>query len=575
MAILFLIFLPVISAAEKINDLEVEWGGSTDYTLSWANPSISKGDYVIKVIDFNWKGDAVVSVTRNGETQYGILSQGENLDFNFTKNTTYFQGVRIYPKTVSNYLPFPTNIGTYPCCPAADVTVSIAVAPVQKKPELKLSLSPNWDGRVGFASVMNLQIKNTGDADFSEGNATVNISGLIPADEKGLSDSALIYNPSKNTVTRAWYTPLLANNSYSVNISLKSPFLSNKSTFTISVKSYFKDFNGKIYPATASATVTLNPAISLKKLISTSTMFRDRIYTRDEIDTAFLPKVFGLQTVTVVNIYAENIQSYPVKSVILTDTIMEGFRLMDSNNPPTKGFKLIDNTKLQWVFDLNASERKEFRYEIIAQKTGAFTAPAAVAQWDEGGVSKTKSSDQPTTRVYGVFVVVSKKTDKTSIKLNESFNVTITLENIGDFPVGINVTDILPKNATFISGTTTFRGYLYPKEKSDTLKYSVSADNPGEFELPSPEVTFWKKDYEGAYGFIPADKITVLEPSVVLPNVVTNISQNISQAPTETPLPKSLLGIIGEKAPWLEGAIPIIMLFVAIILMLMLHVINR
>ncbi|MBU4373941.1 MAG: DUF11 domain-containing protein [Euryarchaeota archaeon] len=558
---ILLIFLPV-AAAEKINGLEVEWESSATYTLSWTNPSISKGDYVIKVIDFNWKGDAAVTVDRGEETQHGILSQGVNSIFDFTKNTRYFEGVRIYPKTVSNFLPFPTNIGTYPCCPAAEITVTLSKAITQKKPVLELALSPDWDGRAGFTSVMNLQIKNTGDADFSGGNVTINISGLEIANEKELSDYALTYNPSKGTITRGWSTPLLAGSSHNVAFSLRSPFPSNKSTFTISAQSYFKDFNGNVYPATASATVSLVPAISLKKFISASTIFRDRIYTRDEIDTAFLPKFFGLQTVTVVNIYVQNTQSYPVKSVILNDTIMESFRL-------------IDNATLQWVFDLNASERKEFRYEIAAQKTGTFTAPAAVAQWNEWGVSKTICSDRPTTRVYGVFVVVSKKTDKTSLKLNESLNVTITLENIGDFPVGMNVTDIPPKNTTFISGTTAFSGYLYSMEKSDSLKYSLSADNPGELELPSPEVTFWKKDYEGAYGFIPADKITVLEPSVVLPNAVTTISYDISQAPAETPLPKSLLDIIDDLAPWFEGAVPIIMLIIAIILMLMLHVTDR
>ncbi len=573
--IIVLIFFPVAAAAEKIGDIEVEWESSTDHTLSWTNPSISKGEYTIKVIDFNWKGDAVVSVTRKGVTQNGVLSQGENLDFNFTENTTYFQGVRIYPKTVSNFRPLPTNIGTYPCCPAAEITVSIS-KPIQKKPVLELVLSPNWDGNLGSTSVMNLQIKNTGDADFSEGNVTINISDLKPANEKELSNYALTYNLSKGTITRGWSTPLLAGSSYNVTFSLKSPVPSNKSTFTISAQSYFKDYNGKVYPATASATVSINTMISLKKLISASTIIGEKTYGVSEIDTGFLPKFFGLQTVTVVSIYVQNTQSYPVKSVILNDTIMVGFRLIDYNNPPTKGFRLVDNATLQWVFDINASERKEFRYEMTAQKTGTFIAPAAVAQWNEWGVSKTISSDRPATRVYGVFVVMTKKTDKTKLKLNESLNVTLDLKNTGDFPVGINVTDILPKNATFISGTTAFNGYLYPTE-SVSLAYILSADSQGELELPSPEVTFWKKDYDGSYGIVPANKITVLEPSVVLPNAVTTISQNISQAPTETPatIPKSLLDIIGKKAPWLEIAVPIIMLFVAIILMLMLHVINR
>lgn len=564
--------LPVISAAETINGREVEWGGSTDYTLSWTNPSISKGGYVIKVMDFNWKGDVTVSVTREGVTQNGILSQGENTIFDFTTNTSYFQGVKIYAKTVSNFS-LPTNVGTYPCCPAAEISVDIAKAITQKKPALELVLLPNWDGRTGVASTLSLQIKNTGDADFYEGNVTINISGLNIADEKQLYDQALTHNPSRGTVTRGWASPLSANSSYSVNLSLKSPFPSNKSTFVISAKSYFKDFQGNVYSSSASATVSLNPAMELTKRITSSTIFGERAYEAQEVDVGFSPKYFGLGKITVVNLLVKNIQSYPVKSVSLTDTIVEGFGLMDNNSPPTQGYKFLDNkTKLQWVFDLNASETREFRYELAAQKTGAFTAPSAVARWSEWGVSKTVSSSSPSTRVYGVFVAISKKTDQTRLKTNESFNVTTTLENIGDFPAGINVTDILPKNTTFLSGTNSYSGFLYPKQ-SVALRYNLSAYYPEELELPPPHVTFWKKEYEGAYGVIPAGNLTVFEPSTALPAAAIN--ETAAPTPTETPLPKSLLDIAEEKAPWLEGAVPIIMLFVAIILMLLLHVVNR
>lgn len=572
--IIFLLLWPAVGAAEQINGLDVDWGSETTYTLSWTNPTVTTGDYVIRVIDFNWKGDAVVSVTRKGVTQNGVLSQGENLDFNFTENTTYFQGIRIYPETVSNFFPLPTNIGTYPCCPAAEITVQIATH-TQKKPVLALSLSPNWDGRSGVVSTINVAINNTGNADFSEGNVTINFSGLDLANKQELSTYALTYNPSKSTVTRGWYTPLLANNSYSISLSLRPPFPSTKSTYTISVQSYFKDFNGNVYPATASATVSLKPVINLDKSISESTIFKNRIYSRDEIDTAFLPKFFGLQTVTVVNIYAENIQSYPVKSVILNDSIMDGF-LIDYKNPPTKGFSLINNATLQWVFDLNASERKEFRYEMTAQKPGTFITPAAVAQWNEYGVTGKISSNTPSTRVYGAYVIVTRKTDKTSTKLNESLNVTTTLENIGDFPVGFNASDILPKNTTFISGTMTFSGYLYPKSQPVSFNYNISVNKPGDLELPSPVITFWKNDFDGSFGVIPGNKITVIDPSQALRDSANLSGQaNISQAPTATPIPRSLLEIIDEKVPWLEGAVPIIMLIVAIILMLMLHVINR
>jgi len=570
---LLLVILPVISAAETINGLEVEWEGSTDYTLSWTNPSISKGGYVIKALDFNWKGDVAVSVTKDGETQKGILSQGENTIFNFTKNTAYFQGVKVYAKTISNFLPLPTNIGTYPCCPAAEISVDIAKEITRKKPALELTLSPNWDGRTGVASTASLKIKNTGDADFSEGNVTINISGLSIADEEQLYDQALSYNPSKGTVTRGWTSPFAAGNSYHVNLSLKSPFPSNKSTFVISVKSYFKDYSGKVYSASTSATVSLNPTMELTKRITPATIFGERAYESQEVDVGFFPKYFGLGKITVVNLLVKNTQSYSVKSVNLTDTIGEGFRLIDYNNPPTQGYRFLDNKTIQWVFDLNASEIKEFRYELAALKTGTFTAPSAVARWSEWGAAKTVSSSQPATRVYGVFVVITKKTDQTRLKVNENFNVTAILENIGDFPVGINVTDVLPKNTTFLSGTASYSGFLYPKE-SVILKYNLSAYYPEELEVPYPQVAFWKKEYEGAYGVIPAGNITVFEPSAALP-VVATVTQTAAPTPAETPLPKSLLDIAGEKAPWLEGAIPIIMLFIAIILMLILHVINR
>jgi uncharacterized repeat protein (TIGR01451 family) len=569
--ILFLLLWPAACAAEKINGLDVQWGSGTSYTLSWANPSVTVGNYIIKVLDFNWKGDAVVSVTRKGVTQTGIISQGENLDFNFTGNPTNFEGVRIYPETISNFEPLPTNIGTYPCCPEAEITVYIATY-TPKKPVLQLVLSPNWDGRSGVPSTMNFEVTNTGDSDFSAGNITVNFSGLEIANKQELSDFGLIYNPSKSTVTREWYTPLLANHSYSFNLSLKSPFPSNKSSFTISVMSYFKDYNGNEYPATASATVSLNPGINLEKLISPSTIIMNRTYSSNEIDTGYLPKFFGLQAVTVVDIYVENKQSYPLKSVILNDSIIDGFSL-DYSNPPTKGFSL-ENATLQWVFDLNASERKEFRYEMNAQKIGTFTAPAAVAQWNAMGVTGKAFSNMPETQVYGAYVVVTTQTNNTSPKLNESLNVITTLENIGDFPVGLNASDVLPENTTFISGTMTFSGYLYPKSGPVSFNYNLSVDKPGTLDFPLPSITFWKNDYVGSFGVIPGNNITVIDPSKVLPDS-SNVSGQATPVPTATPIPKSLLEIIDETVPWLEGAVPIFMLIVAIILMLMLHVISR
>lgn len=584
--VLFILF-PLVSSAEKINGLNVEWGGTSTYTLSWTNPSVTKEGYVIKVIDFNWKGDAVVSVTKNGETKNGVLKEAENIIFDFTRNTTYFQGVKIYPTKVSHFASvntsadpdgIPVNIGTYPCCPAAEIQVSIAKEISEKKPKLELTISSDWDGMAGYTYDFNINIKNTGDKSFSEGNVTINLSGLEIADTRQISDQALTYNPSKDTITRGWSTPLFANNSYYVNLSLKPPFPANRSSFTLKAESYFRDSGGVLYPSSATKTVELTKTLSFKKLISAATIFRQRTYDRSEIDTAYLPKFFGLQTVTVVNLIVENTQSYPLKSVVINDTVMNNFVLVNDSVSPVENLKILENnTQLQWVFDLNESERKELRYEMIAQKTGTFTAPAATAQWVKWGQTSTQSSTTPSTTVHGVFIVVLKKTDKPVFRLNESLNISVTLENIGNYPAGINVTDVLPENSTFISGTTTFSAYLLPKE-SASFEYEISSGYPVELEIPSPQVTFWKKDYEGSYGVIPAANVTVIDPFAAALSVnSTNITQEqeVVPAPTETPIPKSLIDIIAEEAPWLEGAVPVVMLLIAIILMLMLHVINK
>ena len=568
-----LIFLPAVSSAERINGFDVEWKSASSYTLSWTSPSVSIEDYSIKVVDFDWKGQVAVSVTHKGETQNGIVSQGEYRIFDFTHNSSTFQGIKIDPDEISGYdwleTP-PVNIGTYPCCPQAEISVSVAE---EASPALEMVTSLDWDGRLGYESTMDIQIENTGDAAFSRGNLTIDTGGLIP-DEKKLSDYGLTYNPSKHIISRVWYTPLLANNSYNTSVSLKPVQMNpNTSAFIIKVDSNFWDLNGKTYTSTTTSTVSLNNTINIEKTITSATVIGE--LDTDEEDRG----IVGLGKVTVVNLYVTNLQSYRVRALNLTDSIIDGFDLVNNN------------TKLQWVFDINGSERKEFRYEMKASRAGSFEAPAATAKWIEWGTTRLVSSNKPSTRVYGAYVLVSKSTRKTTFDLNESINVSVRLENTGDFPVEMNVTDIIPKNTTLISGSAAFRGNIRPGQ-TIYITYALSADQPGELGFPSPQVSFLKKDYGASYTFKPAPNITVINSSTAMQMAAANINQNADLEPAstvltetpvttempvlaETPVPKSLLNIINDKAPWLEGVIPMVMLLITIVLMLMLHVLNR
>lgn len=564
-----LIFLPVVSSAEKINGFDVKWKDASTYTLSWTSPSVSIEDYSIKVVDFDWEGRVAVSVTHKGETQNGIVSQGEYRVFDFTHNSSTFQGIKIDPDKISGYdwleTP-PVNIGTYPCCPQAEISVSVAE---EASPALDMITSLNWDGRLGYESTMDIQIENTGEAAFSGGNLTIDTGGLMP-DEKKLSDYGLAYNPSKHIISRIWYTPLLANNSYNTSVSLK-PVQMNTSAFIIKVNSNFWDSNGKVYTSTATSTVSLNNTINIEKTITSATAIGEP-YTNDE-DRGLI----GLGKITVVNLYVTNLQSYSVRALNLTDSIIDGFDLVNNN------------TKLQWTFDINGGERKEFRYEMRARRAGSFEALAATAKWTEWGTTKLVSSNKPSTRVYGAYVLITKSTRKTTFDLNESINVSVRLENTGDLPAGINITDIIPKNTTLTSSSPAFRGYIHPGEVV-YITYELSVNQTGILEFPSPQISFWQKDYQFSYKFKTAPNITIINSSTAVqdnaanPSVTSELAFSVpTETPTttempvlaETPVPKGLLDIINEKAPWLEGVIPMVMLLITIVLMLMLHVLNR
>jgi uncharacterized repeat protein (TIGR01451 family) len=564
-----LIFLPAVSSAEKINGFDVEWKDASTYTLSWTSPSVSIEDYSIKVVDFDWEGRVAVSVTHNGETQNGIVSQGEYRVFDFTHNSSTFQGIKIDPDEISGYNWLenpPINIGTYPCCPQAEISVSVAE---EASPALDMVTSLNWDGRLGYESTMDIQIENTGDAAFSGGNLTIDTGGLVP-DEQKLSYYGFTYNPLKHIINRVWNTPLLANNSYNTSVSLKAVQMT-PAAFIIKVDSDFWDSNGKLYISTTTSTVSLNNTINIEKTITSATAIGEP-YTDDE-DRGLV----GLGKITVVNLYVTNLQSYRVRELNLTDSIIDGFDLVNNN------------TKLQWSFDINGSERKEFRYEMRARRAGSFEAPAATVNWTEWGTTKLVSSNKPSTRVYGAYMLITKSTRKTAFDLNESINVSVRLENTGDLPAGINFTDIIPNNAKIISGSTAFKGYIHPGE-AVYVTYELLADQTGELGFSSPQISFWKKDYQLSYKFKPAPNITIINSSIAVQGNAANPSTTLEPAfsmPTETPtttempvlaetpIPKGLLDIVNEKAPWLEGVIPMVMLLVTIVLMLMLHVINR
>ncbi|MDL5501708.1 MAG: hypothetical protein QSU88_00670, partial [Candidatus Methanoperedens sp.] len=68
-----------------------------------------------------------------------MLSEGEYYLFDFSNNST-FNGIKITADQVSNINSFPSNIGTFPSDPEAEISFKPSIQEEKEKPVLEISI---------------------------------------------------------------------------------------------------------------------------------------------------------------------------------------------------------------------------------------------------------------------------------------------------------------------------------------------------------------------------------------------------------------------------------------------------
>ena len=391
----------------------------------------------------------------------------------------------------------------------------------------------------------------------------------------GKSAEFILQFPKKNSLKRM--IPVISkDSSESVKLSFLLP-RSSKKTFLINVKALGKDRQGNLYSASNSKSISLSNTFKIEKKVPNSILgeglYPGSYYPAGNIGT--------IRNISYVTIRVENIQNYPVYGVQLIDTIPPGFTLVDDPN----------QTSLLWNFDIKANDNKEFRYPITARRMGVYDLPKAGLTWNEWGEKNIIESNTPRTQVSGPYVVIERSFNKTNVKPGDTLQVSLSISNTGDIPTKIKVSDIVPENATFLSGKLNFSGFIRSREIAKIV-YTLLI-NESTLEFNAPEITSTNTGFDW-YSPVPVKKINVISPSltlsasspvksdmsVIVPDpppypphdrVTGSVKSDLSVIVPDSPPDKGIFESISGQFPWLEDAIAIVTLLFGIFLLIILN----
>jgi hypothetical protein len=379
--------------------------------------------------------------------------------------------------------------------------------------------------------------------------------GVKLTGKKISSDSAelTLQFPRKNLLKRNYYA-IYKGTYETTRLSFLLPS-GNKSSFPITVNAAGKDREGKTYEESSSTTISASN-LNIKKKVSNS-ILGGALYPESYPGVG---GIRGIRNITYVTLIVENQQVYPVYGARLMDTIPPGFNFLDDAN----------RTAISWVLDIGAGEYKEFRYEIQAKRQGVYNLPKADLKWVDWGEEVHNGSESPKTKVSGPYLGIDRRFSKSDLNIGENLQVTLFLINNGDVPTNVTVREVVPQNATFLSGQLSYSGFLNPGEQAN-IAYNISMYRAGELEFDEPEISSRNLGFDW-HSQVPVRKVRFLsqgsEPAIT-PSITAVEEEEVKVNEM------GLIQRIDENAPWLEGAVSISSFLIAIILLLSLNKINR
>ncbi|HJH28545.1 MAG TPA: hypothetical protein C5S51_02450 [Methanosarcinaceae archaeon] len=420
---------------------DVVWEDEVIFTFSWSSSKFPNGDYVISLTDFNGEGLVSFNILKNDViVDRVILSKGAIWNYN--------DEVKLQAVDITNTNVF-SSFGFWPSNPKAEVKMWRGEP--TKKDEALLSLSIGTESPYELDSdiIVNITLEN--DGDFTAKNVAFDID---------IDDLTLKNDDDK--LSYSHIGSIEGDENKIEEIKLRFPAYPKKNSYPFNVNASWSDSNGTVYTVQRSATIKIEDPIEIYKNIV------------DEI---------GIGKNVYVSVRVSNVQTRKVH-VVLNDTISYNFKFIEGNQ------------NLSWEFDLPAGEQKVFEYTLLPEIPGKLKMPAASASWNLWGEDISIVSNTPDIDVHGPYIYVTKtlnsETDTIlNVQKKDLVDVNVEMENIGDLPINVIITDSLPKSAMLIGDeeVLTHNEFIRPGE-SFQFNYTMQImwDTISETQLPEPKI---------------------------------------------------------------------------------------
>lgn len=390
-------------------------------------------------------------------------------------------------------------------------------------------------------SMKSAKLEDGGSAvfDFIKENEYLGIQ-ILGKDISNKAASLILQFPEKNSLKRI-FPSIPAQGNEIVKLKFIMP-QSSKRTYTISALAIGTDKDGNNYTNSIKETISFQNTLEVGKF-SSNTILNDKLYT----DSPEIGNIRSIKNTTHVSIFVNNLKDSPVYGINLTDTILPGFHFKDDMN----------KTFISWSFNMKAKERKEFNYELIPQRKGIYTLPKADLTWPEEGEDLHLQSNNPQATVSGPYIVMERRFNRSTITHGAALSVTLLITNVGDLPEHITINDIVPENASLVSGKSSFSGFLRPKEIA-RIEYVISV-NSSELNFKSPEMIANNQGYQW---YEPLSPKKISENS----QATSSLYSEITPAPVEINVSekqpdRTIIQPVNEELSWFEQILKIFSIF--------------
>ena len=330
----------LIICAGVPNASAAEWDSAT-FILSLENPTVSKGDYTLTVVEFDGYGKVTVNVSDNGVYVGGaIIEQNESNWYYLDDDNIRLKGINV---TDINVLPLFGSIYS----PRAEIVFGTEKTPGNSGYLVVDITTENDEYILDEIITANMKIRNVGDVKIDDLQLDIDPDGLVVQS-----------NSMPSTIN-------LEDGTYrSEEVKFRFPAPLTKGLYNISIHASWTNADGTKSISEDSVQIEVTNPVEIQKITTSETMAGENIYA---------------------SISVENIQTRAV-TVRLIDAMPIFFSLVEGT--------VTDNASdLVWEFVLEPHERRVFSYQMIPEQVGAHRAPEAHITWNLWGEECTNCSD--------------------------------------------------------------------------------------------------------------------------------------------------------------------------------------